>query len=368
MSSNHGDRKDNLSVYLQSRGVKIEEPLAGRKGGAGPAEGITIIVQERPLTIPTRGSFIAQSPYSLHCRDGESYLFEDVTPLQKVIIPDTPHYYDFNTDQGIPYSSIALLHGNNCLASTVFQECIYWYSPRRCVFCGIQLSLESRSTVHTKSPLELLEVAQAAARLDSIEHITLTTGTQADSSEELNYLASCCSAIKSKTSLPIHVQLMPPKDPGLLVLLKKSGADTVGIHIESFDRAVLEEAAPCKAAISMGCFIDTWKEAVALFGKNQVSSFIVAGLGESKTSILEGARLLCELGVYPFIVPLRPIPGTPLEAQSPPDPDLMIEIYQQVSTLLQQSHLSWKQSKAGCVRCGACSGLPDFERGCERGV
>ena len=363
MNSKNGSREHNLSVYLQSRGVKIEQPLAGRKGGAGPAEGITIIVQERPLTIPTRGSFIAQSPYSLHCRDGESYLFEDVTPLQKVIIPDTPHYYDFKTDQGIPYSSIALLHGNRCLASTVFQECIYWNSPRRCVFCGIQLSLESRATLHTKSPLELLEVAQAAARWDGIEHITLTTGTQADSSEELNYLASCCSAIKSQTSLPIHVQLMPPKDPGLLVLLKESGADTVGIHIESFDPAVLAQVAPCKAAISMGSFIHTWKEAVALFGKNQVSSFIIAGLGESKTSILEGSALLCELGVYPFIVPLRPIPGTLLEEHAPPDPTAMIDIYQKAASLLRRSGLSWQKSKAGCVRCGACSGLPDFERG-----
>jgi biotin synthase-related radical SAM superfamily protein len=71
--------------------------------------------------------------------------------------------------------------------------------------------------------------------------------------------------------------------------------------------------------------------------------------------------LLCELGVYPFIVPLRPIPGTPLAHTTPPSPAKMISIYQQVSSLLKKHELSWEKSKAGCVRCGACSALPDFE-------
>lgn len=363
VSNNYCNGDRHLSVYLQSLGVKIEGPLERRKGGAGPAEGITIIMQDRPLTVPTRGSFVTQSPYLLHRLDGEHQLFKDGTLLRKVTIPMPPHFYSLTTEEGIPYSAIALLHGNRCLGSTVFQKCIYWNSPKRCTFCGIELSLRNSATFHTKAPAQLLEVAMAALRLDGLEHVTLTTGAQADESEEINHLASCCSAIKSQTTLPIHVQIMPPKDLRLLETLKESGVDTVGIHIESLDPAVLEKAAPCKARIDRSHFIRSWKDAVALFGKNQVSSFIIAGLGETPGSVIEGAALLCDLGVYPFIVPLRPIPGTTLESHSPPDPDQMVEIYQQVSALLQQSRLSWKQSKAGCVRCGACSGLPDFERG-----
>jgi len=361
--SNQGDVNRHLSVHLQSMGLRIEAPLERRKGGAGPAEGITVILNGRPLTVPTLGSFVAQSPYSLQSRNGEHHIFNDGSPLSQVTVPGIPGYYQLTTAQGIPYSSIALLHGNRCLGSTVFQTCRYWNSPQRCTFCGIELSLQSSATVPTKSPEQLLEVAQAALRLDGIEHITLTTGTRADESEEITHLAACCSVIKSQTSLPIHVQIMPPKDPGPLELLKESGADTVGIHIESFDDDVLRKAAPCKAARDRGRFISSWKEAVTIFGRNQVSSFLIAGLGETPDSIIEGAALLCDLGVYPFIVPLRPIPGTLLESQSPPDPDAMIEIYRHASALLRQSGLSWEKSKAGCVRCGACSGMPDFERG-----
>jgi biotin synthase-related radical SAM superfamily protein len=98
-----------------------------------------------------------------------------------------------------------------------------------------------------------------------------------------------------------------------------------------------------------------------LFGKNQVSSFIILGLGEKPQSAIEGVKLLCDMGVYSFIVPLRPIPGTPLGMTPPPKSDYMISIYEQAAVILKESGLSWKNSKAGCVRCGACSGLPDFE-------
>ena len=154
---------------------------------------------------------------------------------------------------------------------------------------------------------------------------------------------------------------MPPTDPKLLEQLKKSGANTVGIHIESFDFDVLKRAAPIKAEKTLTYYMKTWKEAINIFGFNQVSSFIIVRLGERKESVIEGAALLCELGVYPLIVPLRPIPGTPLATHQPPPPDDMISIYQQTSTLLKRHGLSWRNSKAGCVRCGACSALPDFE-------
>ncbi len=52
----------------------------------------------------------------------------------------------------------------------------------------------------------------------------------------------------------------------------------------------------------------SWQEAVRIFGPNQVSSFILAGLGENPENVLWGSDLLADMGVYPFVVPLRPIP------------------------------------------------------------
>jgi radical SAM protein (TIGR04043 family) len=334
-----------------------------REGGAGPAEGITLMMNGRSATVPTSCDFVSTSPYIIQSVNGIHTLYKNASPLSEVDIPDPPQFYHLTTRDGIPYHKIALLHGSNCLASTVSQKCIYWNSNKRCTFCGIELSLKSKATILKKSPQQLLEVVKAASELDGVQHITLTTGAHERSSDEIDDLSSCCSCIKSGSTLPIHVQLMPPTDLKLLEQLKKSGANTVGIHIESFDFDVLKRAAPIKAEKTLTYYMKTWKEAINIFGFNQVSSFIIVGLGERKESVIEGAALLCELGVYPFIVPLRPIPGTPLATHQPPPPDDMISIYQQTSTLLKRHGLSWRNSKAGCVRCGACSALPDFEDG-----
>jgi radical SAM protein (TIGR04043 family) len=350
-----------LATQLQSHGVKVDYTFDHREGGAGPAEGITLILNNRPVTVPTAGPFVNHSPFSLIRNNGQHVLLDNGSDLTRVSMTPSPPYYSLKTADGIPYKQIALLHGVNCLASTIQQKCAYWNTPERCRFCGIEISLQSNATTAFKTPQQLLEVAQAASRLCNISHITLTSGSQADSTSEVEHLASCCRYLKSGIDLPIHVQIMPSREKRLLELLKLSGADTIGIHIESFDQKVLNQVAPCKTHYSLQDYMTSWKECVRLFGINQVSSFIILGLGETANSVIDGVNVLCDLGVYPFIVPLRPIPGTPLGMNRPPDSGYMISIYEKAAVILQKSGLSWKNSKAGCVRCGACSGLPDFE-------
>jgi len=124
---------------------------------------------------------------------------------------------------------------------------------------------------------------------------------------------------------------------------------------------VLRRVAPAKARCGLEHYRKAWQRAVELFGKNQVSSFLIAGLGESAESLIAGARALCALGVFPYVLTLRPDPGTRLERECPPAPDFMIAVYRAVAALLKDHGLSSKASKAGCVRCGACSSLGLFE-------
>jgi biotin synthase-related radical SAM superfamily protein len=175
--------------------------------------------------------------------------------------------------------------------------------------------------------------------------------------------------IKDLTGLPIHAQFEPPADPKFIEDLHTNGVDTVGVgvdtvgvHIESFDEDVLRKMAPAKARIGLDRFIETWKKSVEIFGENQVSSFLIAGLGEDDRSIIEGSRILADLGVYPFILSLRPIPGSDLENEVLPGFDRMKRMYEEVSMIIKEGGLSWRRSRAGCVRCRACSALDVFER------
>ena len=53
-----------------------------------------------------------------------------------------------------------------------------------------------------------------------------------------------------------------------------------------------------------------WREAVRVFGRNRVSTYLLVGLGEDPDELVAGAGELIDMGVYPFVVPYRPLAGT----------------------------------------------------------
>ncbi|MCF8127388.1 MAG: MSMEG_0568 family radical SAM protein [Deltaproteobacteria bacterium] len=355
-----------LITEIQSRGIRIADNLLIRAGGAGPAEAGSLVIGGFAVSVPTTSAYVAHSPYSLKTREKELFLYKngaEVLPVQTV---PRPRFYDETTEDGIILQKIALLHGTDCLATTVLQTCAYWNTNAQCRFCGIELSLVGENTIPLKTPEQLAETAARAKELDGIRHVVLTTGTATPPEDEISILIKSARAIKKKTGLPIHAQFMPLRNMKRLQDLKDSGVDTVGIHIESFDAEILKEFAPVKAAVGLTRYLKTWEQAVQLFGPNQVSSFILAGLGESPDSIISGSHLLADMGVYPFVVPLRPIPGSRMEAALPPDPKIMRSIYREVARSLSRKGLSYHQNLAGCVRCGACSALPAYEPANEK--
>jgi len=349
-----------IQVELQSLGVRVQENATGRRGGAGPAEGQVIVFNDRALSVPTQSHYVASSPYEIRSNGGSLVLLKHDATIGTVYIPQRPKYCNFKTYNGIPFDKIALIHGSDCLATTVYQDCVYWNSSACCTFCGIGFSLKNKTTILEKKPEELALVASQAKYFDNVSHVTLTTGMRICEKGTIAHLGRCIKAIKQKADLPVHVQICPPSDMNYIDNLKIAGADTIGIHIETFDHNVLRRVAPSKAN-DREFFIKAWRHAVSVFGKNQVSSFIIAGLGEESTRIIEGAELLCDIGVFPYILPFRPIPDTPLETSRPPAPETMLHLYKEVSVLLKKYGLSSAASKAGCVRCGACSSISLFQ-------
>jgi radical SAM protein (TIGR04043 family)/putative N-acetyltransferase (TIGR04045 family) len=351
-----------LITELQSFGLRVQGQLSPRKGGAGPAEGKVFLIEGIPVNLPIGSEYVSKSPYVLREEEDQHLIFKDEKAVCPVHLIERPRFYDHSTEEGIPYTKIALLHGKDCLATSVIQTCTYWHSSERCRFCGIELSHKSGQTIKIKTPDQLSEVSRKAKELDSIQHIVLTTGTVQPPGKEISYLIPCAAAVKKATGLPIHAQFCPPSNMEGFHELKDAGVDTVGIHIESFDFETLSQIAPAKASMGFERYKKAWKMAVEIFGPNQVSSFLIVGLGEKRDSIIWGSKFLADLGVYPFVVPLRPIPGSIMENVLPPDPEEMKRIYEEVACILKRKGLSASRSLAGCVRCGACSALHTFEQ------
>lgn len=352
----------NTITEIQSQGINVPSDILGRKGGAGPAEGRAFLINNIPVNAPIAAHYVLRSPFTLKSSDKGYRIIKDHREILCANVVPEPRFYSRQTKEGIPYKKIALLHGNNCLATTVLQNCVHWKQGNKCTFCSSETSIKTGHTIARKTPEQLAEVALAARDLDGITHMVLTSGTGDPPGSEIPYLAACARAVIKKAEIPVQVQFAPPPDLGLIQELSDAGVSSVGIHVESFDAEVLKRVAPAKAAIGFAHYERAWKTAVELFGPNQVSSFLIVGLGESPESIAWGSEYLADLGVYPFVVPLRPIPGSTLEGAIPPDAATMKRIYEAVAIILAKKELSLDATIAGCVKCGACSALPFYEK------
>ena len=91
-----------------------------------------------------------------------------------------------------------------------------------------------------------------------------------------------------------------------------------------------------------------------IFGDNQVSSWLIAGL-EKPGSTIEGCRAIAETGAIPHVAIHRPLIGTPLAEKLPPIKDDVVKIYQNLKGILREYGLDPLKHKAGCIRCGGCS-------------
>lgn len=359
---------------LQSYGLRLVDPDAGapsRRGGAGPSDHKGLLVNGVSVMAPVHTASAFASPYSADApdADGCSVVKRNGERVGLVSFPQTPRFYDLSTAEGIPYRQIALLHGSDVLATTVLQDCIRYQSRRKtCRFCSIGQSLAAGRTLAHKTPEQLAEVASAAVELDGVRHMVMTTGTPNRTDRGAAVLAESAAAVKAAVDLPIQAQCEPPDDDAWFRRLRDAGVDTLGMHLEAVSSSVRQEIMPGKAEVSLERYLDAFAAAVPVFGHGQVSSYILAGLGDTGEEILDMSRKLIDIGVYPFVVPFVPIAGTPLEDHPAPSPEFMHSVLQPLGEILAAAGMTRSTIKAGCGRCGACSSLSTYEQAASDAV
>jgi radical SAM protein (TIGR04043 family) len=349
-----------LRSELAVRGLRAVPPVT-RRAGAGPSDDGHWRLHEADGATPATFPIDADSPFELDAlgrliRDGAIVQDAGLEPV------DRPRFYELRTADGIPYERLARLHGTDVLATTVVQTCIrYTREETRCRFCTIEESLKAGATPQVKAPEQLAEVASAAWRLDGVTQMVMTTGTSNGPDRGARHLARCVAAVKRAVPLlPIQVQIEPPLELVWIDRLREQGADAIGIHIESLDESVRRRWTPGKATVSTERYEQAWKHAVGVFGINRVSTYLLVGLGEDPDELVKGAERLIELGVYPFVVPYRPLIGSLAFSDGVPGPapGLLADVTARVAAALARAGMRGADQGAGCAACGACSALP----------
>ena len=356
-----------LRTELQSAGLRLVDPNAGaasRRGGAGPSDHKAVTVDGVTIMVPVHTSSAWHSPFVAGAPDeaGASALMRGTIPIASISFPKAPRFTQLQTLDGVPYSHIATLHGTDVLATTVLQTCIRYESRKKtCKFCAIGQSLAAGRTIARKTPEQLAEVARAAVLLDDVKHMVLTTGTPPTPDRGAQILCESAFAIKAAVDLPIQAQCEPPDNDAWFERMKASGIDTLGMHLEVVTPEVRARVMPGKASVPISRYMEAFRAAVAVFGKGQVSTYILAGLGDTAEAILSISRELIDIGVYPFVVPFVPISGTPLEDHPAPSPEFMKSILAPLGAMLRDAQMRSADIKAGCGKCGACSSLASYE-------
>lgn len=357
---------------MQSYGVRLVDPKAGhesRRGGAGPSDHKAMTVDGMTVMVPVHTAPAFESPYVAEKPDarGRSRITRDGQTIGTVSFPLRPRFYDLTTADGVPYSKIAVLHGRDVLATTILQSCIRYQSrAKTCQFCAIGQSLAAGRTIERKTPEQLGEVAKAAMELDGVKHMVMTTGTPPGKDRGAAILAESAAGVKAAVDLPIQGQCEPPDDDAWFTRMKDAGIDALGMHLEAVTQEVRERIMPGKAQVPLSRYFSAFEAAVPVFGRGQVSTYILAGLGDSKDAILDMCERLVAIGVYPFVVPFVPISGTPLESHPAPSSAFMHEILAPLARMVIKGGLRATDIKAGCGKCGACSALSTYERGLAR--
>ncbi|MBT9383357.1 MSMEG_0568 family radical SAM protein [Pseudooceanicola sp. CBS1P-1] len=357
----------DLINALQTHGMRLVDPRAGqesRRGGAGPSDHKAVTIEGTTVMVPVHTAPSFDSPFLAEAPDatGAARLTRDGAEVGTIRFPTRARFYQLKTADGIPYSHIATLHSKDVLATTVLQTCIRYESRKKtCQFCSIGQSLAAGRTIAHKSPAQLAEVAKAAVELDGVTHMILTTGTPAGKDRGAKVLAESAAAIKAAVDLPLQGQCEPPEDDAWHQRMFDAGIDTLGMHLEAVTPEVRQRIMPGKASVPLEKYFSSFEAAVKVFGRGQVSTYILAGLGDTPEVILAMGEKLCAMGVYPFVVPFVPISGTPLESHPAPSAEFMAAILQPLGQMIARAGIRSADMKAGCGKCGACSALSTYE-------
>ena len=138
--------------------------------------------------------------------------------------------------------------------------------------------------------------------------------------EVFSHLEALVKEIKKRCMVPISVSCQPLNTQNI-ELLKKAGADRLGISLDAATEAIFEvtKGKGTGNLYSWKNQFSLLKEAIAVFGKGSVSTHVIIGLGETEKDAAKVIQRCVDMGVLPGLFAFTPIRGTTLEKNSPPN-------------------------------------------------
>lgn len=221
----------------------------------------------------------------------------------------------------------------------------------------------------------LLKALARAVAEDKIKRVCI---------QALNYqgvfahLEALAKEIKTQTMVPLSVSCQPLNMENMQ-RLKDAGVDRLGVALDAATEAVFDRV----KGGGVGS-IYRWdnqfrllQEALAVFGRGNVSTHVIVGLGETERETTQVIERFMDMGVLPALFAFTPIRGTALEGKSPPSLEsyrrLQLARYLLVKGLVRVAELQFNDKgqiigfgkSASAAKAAVESGEPFQTSGCK---
>lgn len=293
------------------------------------------------LCISIAEEYSEKSPYILRKTDGKYFVYSGEERFPICFFPPLPATGTFLDD-------IARLHADGCINIWPSTSCCYDTPDLKCSFC----SLECKN----KQPIPVEELCRALRiLLEKVPGYTLnfSGGTYQNPDVMADYWCALTKGIRQFSACPIAVEFAPPADLNKLKEMKASGINAAIMNLEIASPALRQKICPGKSKITYEHYHKAFREAVAIFGWGQVSSVLIGGI-QPKEDILKECEKMAAIGVFPTIMPFRPMDNCELKELKACDPQELIEMSLKLGTLLVKYKLH-PHRQEGCTKCGGCS-------------
>ena len=339
-----------LLVELQSLGVRVVDETAGtmpgRRGGAGPSDAMFLWVRGLPLTVPSHAAFVDASPYVIKVAGRRATLYRD----GELVVPGDA-----------AAAAEDLRHGDRG-RGPVLED--------RAAAPGLD-RVHGRAEVHLlghAGAVRVLRDRADARRADGVGQDAGDAGRGLHGGARLRPRgrrdADHGLAEPARPRRDLHLALrardqggVRAPDPGPVRAAGRSPGARGGVAGPASTRSAstprrstrrcsrasrrARRSAASRATSAPG------RRPSTCSGPGRVTTYVLLGMGEREELIVEGCRRAIAMGVYPFVVPLRPVPGTLMADVPPPPPDYVARIYAEVSAMLADAGFDHMDAKAG---------------------
>ena len=224
---------------------------------------------------------------------------------------------------------------------------LYKNCDNRCLFCPITYHTDNSHYSWEKMQKRILENLQYNIRSISVTTACPPDKKQDDIVDEMMDITQKARELTDK-DIPIGASLKTPSRDQLS-RLKESGISEMRLNLETYNPQLAKSLMPKK---DINEILQSIEDAVEVFGKEKVSSNIIIGLGETDDDILQGVKVLSEIGALSTLYPYNPI-GLPNEKFKRPSAERIFNLAVEHKRILEKYKLNPLGARTMCCACAA---------------